>query len=56
MFASFNALGADFDAVAIRKSRPLEIGLLAGFDGRIKLGGADPIGITARHRPGFAAK
>jgi hypothetical protein len=49
MFSRFEALGADFLAMTVGKSRPLEIGLLAAFNRRIIFGGANAIGITTNH-------
>lgn len=43
MLACFEASGADFDASARRKRRPLEVWLSAAFAGRVKLGSANTV-------------
>ncbi len=55
MFARLDALGAEFKPRTVGEARPLEIRLFAGFARRIKFGGADAVGVTARDLAGFAA-
>ena len=47
MLASLEASGADFDASAFCKLDPLEIQLPASFADRIKLGGANTVGVPS---------
>lgn len=55
MLTGFDALGADFLAMTVEESGPLEVGLLATFDCWIIFGGADTVGIAADDSAGFFA-
>jgi len=55
VLTGFDALGADFFAMTIRESRPLEIGLLTALNRRVIFGGADAVGVTADDTTGLFA-
>lgn len=49
ILACFETAGADLDSAATRQSRPLEIGVLTSFAGRVVFGSTNTVGITAYH-------
>ena len=55
MLSRFDTLGAKLGAFTVGQSRPLEIGLFAGFAGWVKLGGSDAIGVAAADNRAFVA-
>ena len=56
MFPFFHTVRADFCPRAVRKPRPLEIGLAAAGTRRVKLRRADAVGIAAADLGTFIAE
>jgi len=55
VFVAFEATGADLEPAVVREAHPLEIRLAAFFAGRVELGGARAVGITAGQATSFLA-
>lgn len=55
MLIGLQALSADHDSQATGESASLQVNLPAAFAGRVELGGAGPVRVTAAIQAGFLA-